>query len=376
MVFTLEALHAQFGDSLLLHYGDGDAPKLMVIDGGPAGVYQDSLRPRLEELRGDGQLAIQLVMVSHIDRDHITGIIALTRELIEAKAAGDPLPYKVVKLWHNSFGDLVGGNSGALGSALGAAVGAGADIPAHLPLSEPAAAIVADVGQGITLRNNAKKLALQVNAPFKRLVTAPETGRKVLDMGDGLKFTVVGPNKQRLDALRAEWALTQEKMKKAKEAKDAETIAAAFVDKSVPNLSSIVVLAEAGGKTMLLTGDARGDDILAGLKTAKLLEGGKLHVDLLKLPHHGSDRNVATEFFRAVTADHYVISADGTHGNPDLPTLHMISEARGQARYTIHLTNKEKRLTNFFAREKQAGKKYKVVFRKPSALSVKVKLGD
>ena len=51
---------------------------------------------------------------------------------------------------------------------------------------------------------------------------------------------------------------------------------AAFVDKSVPNLSSIVVLAELGGKSMLLTGDARGDKILEGMELAGLLEtGGK-----------------------------------------------------------------------------------------------------
>ena len=34
-VFTLEALEAKHGDSLLLHYGTLDAPRLIVIDGGP-----------------------------------------------------------------------------------------------------------------------------------------------------------------------------------------------------------------------------------------------------------------------------------------------------------------------------------------------------
>ena len=45
---------------------------------------------------------------------------------------------------------------------------------------------------------------------------------------------------------------------------------------------------------MLLTGDARGDDVLAGLREAGLLRRSPLHVDVLKLPHHGSDRNVET----------------------------------------------------------------------------------
>jgi hypothetical protein len=42
--------------------------------------------------------------------------------------------------------------------------------------------------------------------------------------------------------------------------------------------------------------------------------------------HHGSDRNVTRRFFRRVTADHYVCSADGLHGNPDLATLIWIVE--------------------------------------------------
>ena len=47
MVFSLEALQAFHGDSLLLHAGD----KLCLIDGGPFKTWATSLRPRLEELR-------------------------------------------------------------------------------------------------------------------------------------------------------------------------------------------------------------------------------------------------------------------------------------------------------------------------------------
>jgi hypothetical protein len=67
-------------------------------------------------------------------------------------------------------------------------------------------------------------------------------------------------------------------------------------------LSSIAILAEYGGKRMLLPGDARGEDVLAGLKAAKLLDNSPLHLDILKLPHHGSDRNVATEVLERGTA--------------------------------------------------------------------------
>ncbi len=50
MLFSLEVLRAKHGDSLLLRYGNPDKPKLILIDGGPTGVYKDALKPRLEQL--------------------------------------------------------------------------------------------------------------------------------------------------------------------------------------------------------------------------------------------------------------------------------------------------------------------------------------
>jgi hypothetical protein len=132
----------------------------------------------------------------------------------------------------------------------------------------------------------------------------------------------------------------------AAKGKSAEEVLSAYVDKSVPNLSSIVVLAEADGKRMLLTGDARGDKILKGLELVGLLEeGGQMHVDVLKVPHHGSSNNLDDDFFERITADHYVFSGDGEHGNPERESFEMLLNARGtDDDYTIHLTYPVKEL--------------------------------
>ena len=53
VMITFEALNAKHGDSILLRYNDGSEQRLWVIDGGPGGVFKDSLWPRLEELKGD-----------------------------------------------------------------------------------------------------------------------------------------------------------------------------------------------------------------------------------------------------------------------------------------------------------------------------------
>ena len=85
----------------------------------------------------------------------------------------------------------------------------------------------------------------------------------------------------------------------------------------------------------------------------------------MKLPHHGSDRNNNAKFFQSITADHYVISADGRDGNPDERTFLQLVEIRGDDEYTIHLTNdhdKDKKPIKAVEvlRQLQAGKKFKI----------------
>jgi len=340
-IFSLEALFAKKGDALLLHYGSFDDPGLIVIDGGPGGVYRKYLRPRLEQireelgLRRNQGLPIRMVMVSHIDDDHIAGVIDLFEDLRDAKEQGQPRPYAIETLWHNSFDDLLGNRDAAVVSRMAATAASGQTSDLPLPKMHPdTKAVVASTNQGRVLRDAAKKLRVKVNAPFGGLIMSP-AGSKVA-LGGGLEFTIIGPDRARVEALQKRW---DDDLKKilAKERDSAH--ATAFSDESPFNLASICVLAELNGRRMLLTGDARGDYVIEGLERARLLTKTKpLHVDLLKVPHHGSDRNVEQSFFERVTADHYVISGDGEHGNPEVDTLDMLARARAGARYTLHFT--------------------------------------
>ena len=376
MAFTLEALQAKHGDALLLHWGDD---RLMVIDGGPSGVFTQTLRPRLEAIRterGVDTLAIRLLMVSHIDDDHIHGVLDLTSHLADLDKEKKRKPWKIDTVWHNAFDDIVG-NVEPLSTALGAAVApvaAGGAVPPRLGLDRYSALVMASVAQGQQLRNDARALKLPINRPWKGLVSAPGKGTRKATFEDGLTFTIVGPLEAQVEALRKDWDKKLAAMKKKKSTAEAQAIAAAFVDKSVYNLSSIAVLATRGKRTMLLTGDARGDFLLDGLRAAKLLKNDALHVDLLKVPHHGSDRNVDEDFFRRIMADHYVISADGRHDNPDPKMLGMLTRARGADEYTIHLTNRVPAAEKFFKADRPKGRKYDVVYRADDAPSVTIAL--
>ena len=380
-IFTLEALKAAHGDSLLLHYGTLAEPRLIVIDGGPPGVFKAALEPRLKEIhanRGGGVLELRMLMVSHIDGDHVSGLLEFTKTLRDRQDAGALLPFDILTLWHNSFDDIAGTVNSSLPEA-------------HKQLKaakhRDAAAIVASVAQGRQLRLDADALGLNMNSGFEDLIQFDQAAVKKLNMGGGLRFTVLGPRKAEISALQKKWDADVKKLlakgKKTKGATgkgrgaaliaaDLQRLAAAFVDASVHNLSSLVVLAESGGKRILLTGDARGDFILESLQEAQLLKSGKIALDVLKLPHHGSNRNAALKLFKVIAADHYVISADGRYGNPDMGTLDMIFKARPTGEYHIWLTNDIKSAVTYIKKKKPASVTLHV--RQPADLAVRIEL--
>jgi hypothetical protein len=350
MIFSLDVRRARKGDCLLLHFGSHDKPGLVMIDGGPQNVYAPHLKPRLLDIRKarkltkEEPLPVDLLMVSHVDDDHIQGILDLTREL--TTASGPPL-VRVLSLWHNSFDDIIGNTPEELTAALSSAglgtasLDAGLPALADLPSNEDdevvhsSLMVLTSIEQGHRLRDDAEKLEFPRNPEFDgKLIVAP---KKDVPVAEGLTFTVAGPMKAEIKELQKkhdDWLKEQKKKKRTGGA-----ALAAYVDKSVPNLSSIVVLAKVGNKLMLLTGDARGDKILEGLQLAGALKPGKkMHVDVLKVPHHGSANNLADDFFERISADHYVFSGDGEHGNPERETLEMLFRARGSEPFEIHLT--------------------------------------
>ena len=349
MHFSLDVRRAKKGDCLLLHCGTKNAPVLVLIDGGPTNVYKPHLKPRLEQIKKSRKLAsstplpIDLAMVSHVDDDHIRGILDFTREL--RAAVGVPFA-RISSLWHNSFDDVIGKSPTELTAAVTAQFGAASLVNG---LSEDATVdsdedeevihsslkVLASIEQGRQLRLDADKLGIPLNPEFDgKLIIA---GPTPVEMSDDLSFLVAGPMRPELKKLQTQhdqWL----KDLKAKGLKPSDALSA-YIDKSVPNLSSLVLLATCKGKSILLTGDARGDKILEGLESVGALKPGKsMHVDVLKVPHHGSSNNLETAFFKRITADRYVFSGDGEHGNPEREALEMLLEARGKDPFEAHLT--------------------------------------
>jgi len=330
MGVSVEAFDARKGDAFLVRIGSETDPVLWLIDGGPSGTYSGVLRPRLKELRtefgvdddDDESLQISLVVVSHIDDDHVHGVIDLASEIVDADVNSRPRPWQVARLWHNSFDIMMDSPSGrSLKSSMESDVER---------LGPDFAARAASINQGRRLSDLARRLGKAGNPPFNGLLVA-----NLKTFLDGAEVTVISPPEHRLVELADKW---ESEVGKCINRHDLAR-AAAYVDASISNLSSIGLHLSIADHTILLTGDARGDDLLSGLHSAQLVDkNGVCHVDLLKVPHHGSERNVDEEFFEQIVADHYLISADGTHGNPSHQVLDWIVATQRGREYQIHLT--------------------------------------
>lgn len=368
----LTVFQAAKGDCLLLESDDG---KRMLVDGGMPDAYKDHIGPALEKLGG----AIDLLYVSHVDDDHIGGVEELLDREFDwrvfdfqkkKRRRGEQVPPKperarppeVRAIWHNAF-DLQVGKTRA--EAIHNALPVTAALLEGSPDARHEAALVRNLATGVdsavrvSNRIGPQQLRIPHNEPWKGKLAVARDDLKPIPLGS-LRLTVIGPYKKRLDELRGWWdkwlreEATPQQLEdirrdmvddaKALESGDVAAFRDAIKARSLelaggssgrdhgitpPNLASLMLFVEEDGKTLLLTGDGSGEDILEGLeKTGRLAPGGGMHVDVLKVQHHGATANVRPDFCKRVTADHYILCGNGDHGNPEPEVLEVIVNSR------------------------------------------------
>ena len=186
---------------------------------------------------------------------------------------------------------------------------------------------------------------------------------------ENLNFYILGPTQKNLEKLRKIWEdWVRSHVQVGVTLKDYEVLQ--ILDASITNLSSIMFLVEFEGKKILFTGDGVGRDVLDILSEKKMLNSeGRLHVDILKVPHHGSERNVSEQFFEMVTADVYLISANGRDDNPSFATLKWIIEngQKNNRKIIIVATNKTENIKKAQQIYDQKNFRYEFVFLEPQA---------
>lgn len=353
-----EALDAEYGDCLLLHYAlnfEGQKiPQLWLIDGGPPRVWENTLCPHLAGMAQDGPLRIRLAMVTHIDSDHIGGLKNMAAALTANPRGQDTPDLHFVDFWFNGFERILG-PAPAVIQTLGHGGLAGGK------------AFLESAREGEQLLNDLKALGVPLNAGFDQgRIEAPKT----LSLGPGVDIRLLAPTGKRIEALRQEWA---RQMRTPVAQLAAALVAAEKRDASPTNLSSLAFLATVQGRTILFTGDALADDLIAGWTEQQ--GSDPCPIDVMKVPHHGAAGNNSMDLFRLFPARHYVFCANGRHHNPDRQTLEWLIETQTGRDYLIHMTSESgsdglQEHEAFLNREATG----KVVWRKAGARSIRIEL--
>jgi hypothetical protein len=352
----LKVFYASDGDCLLLTSSDG---RNALIDGGRSASFQKVTWPELQKLA-----TLDLVVVSHIDADHISGILWLMKAVADwavydyqtttgrnptfAKPR-TPRPPTIKRLWHNSWHAQLQDLAADIEEYIGQ-IGAGVASPTFDFATTPAPAVAAiNALQGLAdsipdgvelLRTVENDTPVPLNGkPFDTLVMLHRPPRSV-KLGR-TKLTVIGPGKAHLEALRDEWrdwlATVKPDGTAPHQAVGSLVQAAQIIEKTdpndvtPPNHASITVLAEERGRTCLLTGDAADDEILDGLRAAGRIKNDRFDCNVLKVQHHGAAANLDRTFASTVLADHYVFCADGANTNPEPDVIRTIADCRAAA---------------------------------------------
>ena len=256
-MLKLFVVQAEYGDCLILESSDGNNSNFILVDGGPSQTYKRHLNTALKIIVTNKML--DLVILSHIDNDHVLGLLELLETILKEKEGNAEELIKIEGLWHNSFSDMLGTRVEStklvenLFSSKRFSFIEGEDFIAKLP----ALSVLKGVGEGRDVTKLAEDLHVPINPQFggDPIVVGQEEF-KIIELGN-TKFHILGPTQKNLDRLKKVWADWERQHQEAGVTID-DYEALQALDSSITNLSSIMFLVESAGKKMLFTGDGLG----------------------------------------------------------------------------------------------------------------------
>ncbi len=346
------------GDSILIESSD----KLFLVDGGYINTYNEYLSSELTKKSKEGK-SISHLIVTHIDKDHISGIVRLLEKNINDKII------RIENIWHNSYRHFK-------------------ELPNQLSLTKfngkPDLSTITrksflkevdkgkqDVSaeQGSALGALILKGNYNWNAEFAgKAVSIDNCDTIPLDPTTTIR--ILSPNNDKLSKLKQFWnkelykkgynipeddanyddvfefIIAQEKEKKVSIRSnisggnlliDELSNIQIEEDTSVTNGSSISFVLEKGRKKLLFLGDSHPSLILESLKRHYPGTEFPLEFDIIKISHHGSITNTSKELLEAIDSKNFIISSDGSKfDHPNIETIARIINRKSDFIRNIH----------------------------------------
>lgn len=291
-----KVLQAYHGDSILIKtFNKTQKEFIILIDGGTAQTFKYSLKKELQDIS-----KIDLLILTHIDSDHISGLISFFKNSLIDKI-------EIGEIWMNNP-NMVDTGSG------------------HGQIS---------VKQGNTFQQ------LILDKQPKAILSQISTKNNIINRAD-LDFYILSPTPQILDNLYSKWKEKQLQDEQSNiktnisskidsyslSLKDLSTIPYlpdSKLEDDVYNASSIAFLLKCPDVSILLLADSRPEVIVESLKRFKVNKEAPLEVDYVKVSHHGSLNNTSQELLSLINCNKYLISTNGGSSNHKHPSRETIA---------------------------------------------------
>lgn len=311
-MIKIKFLKAHNGDSILINYNDEKGiPKNILIDGGTRQTYLNSLnqagelKKEIESIKKRSEF-IDLLILTHIDNDHICGLLHWFEK--------DKYAYKLIKnVWFNS-GKLIAEY-----------------------FREPENS---DLRFGLKIFKTTETGVHQAVEFENYLIDNKIWDRKLILQGDALEdndiqIQVLSPNPNQLFKLLKKFRkVFKDPAYTSGKTKDWKADLKSFLeeeqldnfkfeeDKAPNNGSSITFILTLQNKKFLFLADGHPTQICEALKELGYSKEKPLEVELLKVSHHGSKKNTSKQLLELIQTDNYIISTNSSgDGHPNKRTL-------------------------------------------------------
>ncbi|WP_026110023.1 AVAST type 1 anti-phage system MBL fold metallo-hydrolase Avs1a [Flavobacterium sp. WG21] len=335
----------------------------ILIDGGYVNTYQNYIKPKLFELK-QKQEALDLVIVSHIDGDHISGICKLLEENNKTKIID------IRNIWHNSYRHLqFQENDGKKFES--STLKSLNEMKIAPILKEDPPVLDKDISakKGSAL----SKLIRDGGYPWNAHFAGSEAVFHNEPIIEGnFSFQILSPNKEKLDRLKDYWLkelyklgyvddktasefiddafefvitgaketkVLREKNISASSNLDFEALVLAeFTEDNAPaNGSSISFILQCGKAKILFLGDSHPSVIIESLNLLYTDDEFPLYFDAIKVSHHGSALNTSPELLELIDSEKFLISTNGkSFGHPDTETIARIVTRKTDYQRTLY----------------------------------------
>jgi len=323
------------GDAISIRFlGSDRVFHNILIDGGEErneNNYKNGIKKEIDAIIKRKEI-IDLWIITHIDDDHIGGILRFIYENNTTKQ----VDISKTIFWYNYANE---------------------DYDTRITKSD-----YKNVPQAILLRDYLKS--------HSKLEESITTATEPIDFY-GAKITILSPNQQRFEALVEKWKneeMKEDVKRKVEEKKrkmnipkyqsaksyDYDTKVDDFdltqfeEDKKPENGSSIAFIFEYSGKCFLFLADSFPSVIVESLTNLGFTEENKLILDVMQVAHHGSKGNTSNELLKLISFKEdakFVISANSinVHKLPNKETMSRIIRHFPEQKVQFYITHKNEK---------------------------------